>query len=96
MAKINITTIWPGRTKRYMPGVYAIPEDISRLEALCCVADRAGQMIEEAKRERAPFREVKPGGKSPAPENKQRGAAPENKTAVADLLGGGNRAVTDA
>jgi hypothetical protein len=90
MTQISITSPWRARRRLFQPGVYLVPSELSALEARCCVADGAGSIVTEAVAIAEPFREPKKqveeqlDQKQPAPENKGRGAAPENKSPVED------------
>lgn len=86
MAIFEIKTAWSGKDQTFHPGRYRVPEQLSKSEARCARADGAGKYVSgpEAAREDATF----PGGKRPAPENKSRGAAPDNKSEVGKLSPG--------
>jgi hypothetical protein len=66
--KLKATTAWPAPRGMLKPGEYAIPGDISRTHAKCCMADGCGEIVREAAESGAElFR------KAGAPENKVRG-----------------------
>ena len=102
MTQINITSPWRARRRLFQPGVYSVPDDLSTLEARCCEADGAGQIVKEAEEIADPFREPEEPAeeqldqKQPAPENKGLGAAPENKSPLEDGGSSGDRAEPDA
>lgn len=97
MRAIKIMKRFPGRTRSYNPGLYLVPEEITKLEARMSVADGYGRAAEEGEQAEVDrlvkdFRKRAGGGerKGPAPEDKQRGAAPENKLEVGDGSAGGD------
>ena len=102
MTTITITSPWRARRRLLQPGVYSVPADLSALEARCCVADGAGSIMTEAVEIAEPFREPEESAgeqldqKHPAPENKGRGAAPENKSKVERVRRSSNRTKPNA
>jgi hypothetical protein len=89
------------------PGDYSIPDKISRAHAQCAVIDGAGKVVKksaekpEQKAEEKPRGRGRPAGNSRtkvAPENKQLGSAPEDKSEVEGAAGdsGGDGAGSDA
>jgi hypothetical protein len=85
--KLKVNTAWNGPKGVMVPGLYAIPEDISKAYAKACAADGAGEIVYPQPITPAPVEVAKPQetfrpaatAKPAAPANKARGWSPGNK-----------------
>lgn len=86
MKIFEITRAWAATHGTLHPGRYRVPDQLSKIEARCAIADGAGKFVsgQEDDDTGATF----PGGKRSAPDNKSRGAAPDNKSEVGKLSAG--------